>query len=286
MEGVIAYELLQIRKCHWSCIGWILPFLHRAMPACQHCIFILPHVSLYRSSLTSSCTLLHCWAVWSGQCDDYSTVAVPTEWWWGSSELHHHCQSRLHSSHYHWNQCLPVRYTLQCDQHYQHCGYQLQWEQQCCHGDHQNQLVALSIVKNLILQMSVPFSYPISNLDSCYSTALRGSILFVIHCQWQTWQVLSVRGSLDWPLTAGSSLGSEEYIYMTVQYHDSVATICSYCSSLWVYKEVELVGDPDENISTRGWLMIEGKTGPGESEYLASYNEMHPDSQNHCRNYT
>jgi len=83
-------------------------------------IFAVP---LYRTSLPSSYTLLHYSAVWSERCDAYSTVAVPTGWWWGSSQLHHHCQSRPYWSHHLFNQCPIVSCTLQCHQHYQHSGY-------------------------------------------------------------------------------------------------------------------------------------------------------------------
>ena len=34
-----------------------------------------------------------------------------------------------------WNKCSS-HCTLQCDTHCQYCCHQLQWQQQCCHGDH------------------------------------------------------------------------------------------------------------------------------------------------------
>ena len=55
---------------------------------------------LCRFTLSSTDSLLHCSAIWSGQCDPHSAVAAPTVSWWGSSQLHHHCQSRPQSSHH------------------------------------------------------------------------------------------------------------------------------------------------------------------------------------------
>ena len=88
---------------------------------CVH--FFLPH----RSPISSPDSLLHCSAVWSGQCDPHSAVAAPTVWWWGSSQLHHHCQSRPQSSHHQWNM-WSSHCTLQCYTHCQYCGHQLQWK--------------------------------------------------------------------------------------------------------------------------------------------------------------
>ena len=53
-----------------------------------------------RSPLSSWESLLHCSAVWPGQCDPHSAVAAPTVSWWGWSQLRHHWHSRPQSSHH------------------------------------------------------------------------------------------------------------------------------------------------------------------------------------------
>ena len=112
-----------------SCLELYLEFRWFAL------YYMLLFPSPLRFPFSSSDSLLHCSAVWSEQCDPHSAVAAPTVWWWDSSQLHHHCQSRLQSSHHQWNKCSS-HCTLQCDTHCQYCGNQLQWEQQCCYGDH------------------------------------------------------------------------------------------------------------------------------------------------------
>ena len=93
-----------------------------------------------RSPLSSWESLLHCSAVWPGQCNPHSAVAAPTVWRWEWSQLHHHWHSRLQSSHHQWNKCSSYC-ALQCETHCQYCSHQLQWEQQCCHGDNWNRYV-------------------------------------------------------------------------------------------------------------------------------------------------
>ena len=109
-------------------------------------ITFFEHSLFYNSSFLSSFTfpdsLLHCSAVWSGQCDPHRAVAAPTVWWWGSSQLHHHCQSRCWYIHHQWDKHHGCCCTLQRDTHCQYCGLQLQWKQQCYHGDHQNWYVS------------------------------------------------------------------------------------------------------------------------------------------------
>ena len=132
-----------IAICSYIIIGWLivaLVWIPSALPSPAISLFglhgyVVENLFLYRSPLPSSDSLLHCSAVWSGQCDPHSAVAAPTVWWWGSSQLHYHCQSRPQSSHHQWNKCSS-HCTLQCDTHCQYCGHQLQWEQQYYHGDH------------------------------------------------------------------------------------------------------------------------------------------------------
>ena len=137
-----------------------------------------------RSPLPSPNSHLHCSALWSGQCDPHSAVAPPTVRWWGSSQLHYHCQSRPQSSHRQWNKCSS-HCTLQCDTHCPYCGYELQWEQRCCHSDHTSHryiycyrhvLVEMIMEGNsvhLVDKTNLKKSNTMTSLASFYSRALR-----------------------------------------------------------------------------------------------------------------
>ena len=65
------------------------------------CLFFLFSIVSFANSspLSSPDSLLHWSGVWSGQCDPHSAVGASTVWWRGSSQLHHHCQSRCWYSH-------------------------------------------------------------------------------------------------------------------------------------------------------------------------------------------
>ena len=103
-----------------------------------HCLWCY---YFYRSPFSSPDPLCHCCALWQRQHYLYNTVAAPTVWWWGSSQLHYNCQSWSQSTHHQCNKCSSHS-ALQCNTHCQYCGHQLQWEQQCYHADHWHWYVA------------------------------------------------------------------------------------------------------------------------------------------------
>ena len=65
----------------WMCVSEIVLDL-AFLALCGAYVEIPLPSSTCRPSLLSPNSLLHCPAVWSGQCDPHSAVAAPTVWWW------------------------------------------------------------------------------------------------------------------------------------------------------------------------------------------------------------